>query len=274
MTLIKHANAKNLARDAMVLDLGDLARQGQALVERAKKDAERIVAEARAERERIMAGAAEQGFKKGYDEGLAKGLKDGEEKGRVSAVSSAKQQIEQTTGSWTRALAEFDAERDRSLRQLHDDVLRLALLIATRVTKRVIQTDPGVAAAQLCKVMETIARPTRLVVSIHPDDRQSLESALPGLLRAFPMVKEAELVADECISRGSIVTRSRGQQGLGGNGGVGGGEIDATIATQLTRIVEALVPGAGAATADLASLAGEAESLASRTNGAPAGEAQ
>jgi hypothetical protein len=73
---------------------------------------------------------------------------------------------------------------------------------------------------------------------------------LPELVKRLPLVRHVELQEDAGVSAGSVVARGRGSQapdGINGGSGcgvaIGGGEIDASIETQLQRIVEVLVPG-------------------------------
>lgn len=242
MALIKNAQAERMAREAIVLDLGDLARQGRAMMEEARREATRIVEEAKAERDRIMAGAAEKGHAKGYAEGLAKGEREGGEKGHAAAVAEGKKQLDVLTQGWGKSLQEFEGVREELLAQTQRDVLRLALLIATRVTKRAVRIDPEIAVAQTRAVLEMIVRPTGVVLTVSPQDRAVVERALPGIVSGLSMVRHAELREDAAVSRGSVVLRNKGNGSGAGGGAVGGGEIDATIETQIERIVETLMP--------------------------------
>lgn len=242
MALIKNSIAGSIARDAVVLDLGDLQRQASVIVRHAREQAEAILAEARAERERIIAG----GFEQGRAEGTSKGLEEGREQGRVQAVAAARAEhaakLEQVEGAWSGALAEFCAQRDVLVHRATDDVLRLAISIAERVIKRAIAVDPAVVVEQLRAVLAVVVRPTELVISVHPEDRPIIQSALPGLLAFFSAVKHVELVDDAALTRGSCIARTRADADSAAAGNVGGGGIDASITTQIDRIVEAILP--------------------------------
>ena len=244
MALIKNSMADRMAREAIVLDLGDLARQGRAIVEQARRQSEQMLEDARIERDRIMAGAAEKGHAKGYAEGLARGQREGAEKGQAQAIGECKKQMEALTQGWEASLAEFERVREELLSQAQRDVLRLAILIAARVTKRTVRMDPEVAVEQTRAVLELVVRPTAVVLTVNPSDRGLVERALPAILSRLSMVRHAELREDGAVSAGSVVLSSRGGSGGGQGAGVGGGEIDATIETQLSRIVEALMPEA------------------------------
>jgi flagellar biosynthesis/type III secretory pathway protein FliH len=241
MALIKQANARDLARDAIVLDLGDLQRQGAMLVTQARAQAEAIIAEARAERQRILAGAAEQGHAEGLAAGHAAGHQAGFEAGRAAALAEFKDQLAKLDAAWSAAAESFNNSREHLLRSAQRDVLRVAVRIAERVTKRVIRIDPAVAAAQLEAVLAVVVRPTRLTVRIHPDDRPTVEAALPRLAAIFTAARHVELVEDPSLTRGSCIAVTRPPGSSDADTGLGG-EIDASISTQLDRIVEALLP--------------------------------
>jgi flagellar biosynthesis/type III secretory pathway protein FliH len=245
MALIKHANVSALAREAVVLDLGDLARQGEAILAQARKRAEQVVAEAQAERARLMSGAAEEGRQAGFAEGLERGAREGAERGYAEAVAERREALGALEQRWTAALDALSADRDRLMSDARRDVIVLACKLASLVTHRMIQQQPGVVADQLTAVLELVLRPTRLAVAIHPEDRPVVEAALPGLVRKYANATHVDLVEDAGLERGSVVARladgGAGGSGGGGGGG-GGGEIDASIGTQLERIAEALLP--------------------------------
>jgi flagellar biosynthesis/type III secretory pathway protein FliH len=241
MALIRHAQAEQIARDAIVLDLGDVQRQAAQLMEQARRRAEEIVAEARAERERIIAGASDKGRAEGLAKGTEEGRKAGEQQGKAAAIAEWRPKLEQLEKRWGDVLTAFEAERDRMLTEARVDVLRLALQLGEKIVKRVVAVDPGVVAEQLQGVLTLVARPTELLIAINPEDRGAAEAALPGLMARFQSVRHVELVADAKVTRGSCVARTRGQAGEGGS--AGGGEIDAGIEGQLQRIAELLLPG-------------------------------
>lgn len=239
MALIRQANAKTMARDAVVLDLGDLKRQGDEIKARARAEAELIIARARTEREKILAGAAEQGQREGLERGTIEGRRQGQAEGRAEALAQARPQLARLEEAWTKALADFQQQREDMLAAARTEVLRLALEIARLVTRREVQAHPEVVVDQVAAVLALLSRPSRLVISIHPDDQVLVVDALPALSQRFPAATHIELACDPALERGSCIARS------GADGQSSGGEIDASIATQLARIVETLLPVAG-----------------------------
>ncbi len=240
MPLIKGQTATELAKSAVVLDLGDLQRQAELLARQAREQAEAIIDQARHERARILAGAAEQGRAEGFARGVEEGRRTGVEQSLTTALAEHQQKLEAIEASWSTVLAEFAAQRDALIQAANREVVTLAIRIAERVIKRSVDMDPGVVADQVAAALGVIVRPTEVVISIHPDDRPIVERSLPGLLAAMSAIRHAEIMEDKSIARGGCVIRTRGN---GSASDPGGGEVDARLATQLDRIVAALLPG-------------------------------
>lgn len=232
MALIKRADLERLTRESRVMDLGDMERRGEMLRDAAREEAAKILAEARAERERLIEGARTDGFEAGLAAGRAEGLAQGKELGRTEAVRSHAEALERLIQNWETALSSFEVERDAMLLAARQDVLELALVLAERVTKRAVEIDRGVASAQLEAVLRQVVKPTALEIAVHPADMPLASQTLSRLTRELEAASHASLVADERMARGSCVARC-----------AGGGRIDATIRTQLERAVEAAMPG-------------------------------
>ena len=231
MGVIRSVEADRVVRDAASLHLGDLARQGSRLPEAARAQAESIVAEAQRERETLVQGAAERGHAEGREAGYAEGLEAGRAEGAKLAEESRREALAKIEASWLETLASIEAERAAMLSATRADLCRLAALVAEKVTKRVVSLDERVVVDQLGAVLAVLARPTRLTVAIHPDDERLLTETLPELVSRFTAAEHVELTPDATLERGSCVART-----------AEGGVIDASVRTQLDRLVEALLP--------------------------------
>ncbi len=240
MALIRNANTESLVRDAVVLDLGDLREQGERMVRAARAEADRIVAQAKIERERIVAGATEQGRAAGHAAGLEAGRAEGRDAALSQALTEHRQRLEEVEAAWAVAIADFASRRDELEQAALKDIVRLATLIAERITKRAIAVQPESIVDQLAAVLRVVVRPTELVVRINPEDRAAVERALPGLIGSLPAIRHVEIVDEAAIERGGCIARTRAEAD---GSDAGGGEIDARIGTQLDRLVETLLPG-------------------------------
>ncbi len=231
LAVIRQSEAHRIAADAIALDLGDLNRQGEAFIARARAEANKIIAAAHAERASIMRGIQEEATKKGFEQGLNEGRQQGRREGHAAALVETKAQLGKVDESWTQALMKFEQARASMLQDAREDVLALTLKLTNRVVKRAIVLDPTLIQDQLAAVLSVIARPSALQIAINPEDEALAREALQGLSRRISGAQHASINIDPKLPRGSCVVRSPA-----------GGEVDATIDTQLMRIAEALLP--------------------------------
>lgn len=230
MALIRNAQAATMARDAIVLDLGELSRQGDRILGQAKFQAQKIVEEAQAERARLIADAEKIGLAQGEKRGYDAGFRKGQETGTSQAREQVAQDLQRLAVAWADALEGFETVRVALLREAKLDVLRVALGVAERVAKRAVEMDEASAGAQLEAALGMITRASRLRIACSPEDAELLRQMTPALARKFSTMAHAEIVEDPNLSRGSVVVRTDK------------GEVDASIETQIARICEALMP--------------------------------
>lgn len=230
MALIRQTEKSSPLADAIVYRLGDLVREGTVLREQTTRQVESMLADARAERDRLVAGGREEGLKLGREQGYREGFSKGEEAGRTQAISQVSSQLGALLKGWQKTLDEFEKDRDTLLLEARTEVLRLAVEIARAVVKREIGFRPESVVDQAEAALRMIVRPSRVRLSIHPEDRPLLEQALPGLLARCANATHVELQDNAQSQRGECIVRTAG------------GEIDAGIAVQLERIVETILP--------------------------------
>lgn len=242
--MIRQSDREEIARDAIALHLGDLMARGKAMREEAHRRAQAIIDKAHAERQRILDGATAKGMEAGRAEGLSAGYKDGFEKGHTQAIEQAKRDMAALVSGWESALTEFLSARQELVDQAGTDVLQLVLEIAERVIKKSIDVDADVVVRQIDHVLALVARPSRLLLRIHPEDRTVAMEALPSVVAKFSMAKHAELVDDPTLQRGSVVVTDVGSDG--------GTVFDASVRGQLERIADAIVPDQRSSKADQA----------------------
>ena len=239
MPVIKQQSARTFTRDAIVLDMSDLRAQADRIKAAAEAEAQRIIAAAHAHAAEITSGAESEARAKGHEQGLQQGLEEGRKTGQADALARASAQLGQIQKSWVEAAASWDAQRDAMEREAADSVLRLALLFGEKVTRRAIAVDEQVVVRQLGDAISYVLKPCDVKVSIHPEDRPALEQALPKLLAGLTHLKHVHVVDDAGLARGGCVLA------------YGQGRIDATVDTQLRRLVELMLPhGADANTSE------------------------
>jgi flagellar assembly protein FliH len=232
MALIKRADIEQYTRDSYVLDLGDLERKGQAVTQAARSEAEQILRVAKAKSNQMVTNAKNQGHDQGYKEGLEKGYGEGLAKGVEQAHAEHAELLEQLENMWASQLDAFEQQRDTMLDQARTQIVELGAMIAQRVTRRVIELDSSVVLKQMEAILSSMTETTRLVLTVHPDDIDKAQSALPKMIERFAVCEHAQIVTDAALEPGSCIARS-----------AAGGVIDASIPTQLDRIINALLPG-------------------------------
>ena len=231
MGMIKRADLERYTRDACVMDLTDLEKRGRMLIDAANAKAAQIIAEAKNERDQLVNAASEEGLAQGKEQGYQEGFEQGKAEGIEQARAAQAQELEQLLSMWSDQLGSFECGRDEMLEAARIQVIELAAAIASRVVHRVIELDPAVVVRQLESVLSAIAEPTRLVIRVNPDDIETVQVELPGLLERFAHCEHAQVVSDPSLPRGSCTAQTPA-----------GGALDASIPTQLDRIIEALLP--------------------------------
>lgn len=239
MPVLKSQLAPPAMKEAIVLDLGDLGAQAARIREQAARQAEETLAAARAKADALVADALAQAEQRGYAEGLAKGTAEGNEQGRAQALADAAEKLEHLTEAWSQAATAFDQQRQSLDREAREAVLAFALRAAEKIVHRTIETDPQVAARQVEAALEAVLWPHDVTVCIHPEDRAAVEESLPQLTAKFGALGRVSLVEDGAVGRGGCVLKTLS----GASGAAAGGQIDATIQTQLDRLAELLLPG-------------------------------
>jgi flagellar assembly protein FliH len=130
----------------------------------------------------------------------------------------------------TQAVSELDAARLALEAESKTAVIRLAIAIAERVTKRLGVLDHEVAVANVDEALRLVVHTADVRIAVHPTQRATLADVLPRIQAKWPALKHVELVEDAAITPGGCRIYS------------GGGEVDADLELQLARIAEELVP--------------------------------
>jgi flagellar assembly protein FliH len=238
MPLMKETQVDQIAHEAIVLDLGDLRKQAESLMRQAHDEASRVLDEAHAQAKQLIDEAHGIGHAAGLEAGRAEGLEQGRAEGHAQALADMQQQLGQMEQGWTTALSQLEAQRREMMLDARHDVLTLALAIAEKIVKRVPQVDPSVIEDQLLAAIEQVARPSDLAISVNPAEAPLVTEALPRIIEQCQQAQHVELTTRDDIEPGGCAIS------------YGRGRVDATLSTQLDRIVDALLPTGGSDTAE------------------------
>lgn len=229
MSLIKNIQADRLARDAIVLDLGDLGRQAERILGDAREEARVVIEAAQLEARKLIDTADARGYAEGQQRGREEGCREGERQGRQETIAAFHPQIEQLVSSWTAALERWETDRSELFLAARQDVLGFAFAVARKIVLRTVETDPTIVEDQLAEALSLVGRPSIVAVTINPKERATVEAVLPQLLSKLSQCEQVTVRDDESVNVGGCVVA------------VAGGEIDATIDTQLERIAQTLL---------------------------------
>jgi flagellar assembly protein FliH len=229
MPVMKAQQSPSMRETAIVMDLSDLEREARQIVAGARAEATRLMTDGRAAAEReaqkIRETARAAGQKEGFDAGLAQGKKQGHDEA-VAAVSA---QLKDLTARWSQTLELLQQHMPTHIADAKTDVVKLALKIAQRVTHQEALRNRNVAAAVVEEALRAVGAGRQIAVHAHPSDVDALEQYLPDLLTSLKSIEEIHLQPDESAGVGGCFLR------------FGGGEIDARLDTQITRIAHELI---------------------------------
>lgn len=231
MPVIKNNNAGRIEGGAFVLDLTDLATEARRLAEEARIEALRINAQAKTQAAQLKTEATERGHADGFEHGKKLGYEQGVQDARQEILSTFQPRIEQVIESWTTALGQWDRARQDMLLAAGENVLTFAFEMAQQVIGRAIKHDPTVVRDQVKAALALLSQPTAVTIIVNTEDVSILEEVLPSVIEKMGACEHAQLRPDDSMTRGGCIVRTAG------------GEVDATIETQIARIAEALLPG-------------------------------
>jgi len=230
MAVIKNGQSGGLIREPAALDLGDLRQQGRAIVEGARREAERLIAAAHEEVRGIVETASERGHAAGWMRGVEEGRIEGRQQARAEALEEFRAAFAALERSWKSALEQWQDARRRLLAYAREDVLELALAVARKVIHRNIEHDPSLVVDQIAAALSLVMQASRLSIAVNPADRKIVELALPEILHAAKQSCDVVIVDGDEVERGGCVINT------------GRGSVDANISVQIERIVEMLLP--------------------------------
>lgn len=186
------------------VDMGDL-------MERAQKDAEAIVSEAKQRAASVERDA--------YEKGLGEGRKTGE--------IMAEQQLQAILTQYHSSLTALDQVRELMLNQNQLDFMELVVFTAEKVINSELSLNPGVILPMVKAAMQTLKQRSGLVIFLNGDDHTFVMSmAEAEQQKWFGTQSQVEL--DAALNRGSFRIETAA------------GELDASIENQLQQVSQNL----------------------------------
>lgn len=230
--VIKAAEARTLSRGMYSIDLRDIARQASEVVDAARVEADRIIAQARERAELERREALEAARREGYEVGLA----EGDAAGRAQALAEATERYARDQASLTSALTElmtqFAAQREQFFVSARRDAVVLGVAIARRVISRLAElgdTAGDAAAAACAEALALLRGASGAVVRVHPEDQAAVQQFAGDLARTMSVAGDVRVVEDASVGRGGCVVQAEDCV------------VDATAAGRVARISDELV---------------------------------
>jgi flagellar assembly protein FliH len=177
-------------------------RQGAALVEVAREQADEIAAQARAD-----------GYRTGYDEGRAQ----------------AQREIADLLRFAESAVREVSDTRSRLLEENETAMVELAIQTAEKILQATLDAEPQRVTDVLRGALRKAYVRDHLQVVCNPDDLALIEGTESALQAQVGTLKGLELIGDRRVQRGGVIVRTSG------------GDVDATIGSQLDRLRAAML---------------------------------
>ena len=237
MPVIRNEQAQHMAPRTIALELDDVRSEANQILAQARAQAAAIEAKARADAEglrvSILEEAAAEGERRGRETGLEQGRAEAMERVYAEAIEPHRALLEQLGPTWVEQLSQFAQEREALVEDARRELLGLAIEIARRIVRRTIEVDSEACIEQVKNAIELLGAPGELRITVSPRDREVLERALPGVLDAARVSGGVQVLESEEVGDGGCIVTA------------GEGMVDARIETQLDRIAQALVPGAG-----------------------------
>lgn len=212
-----------------MLNLPDFAAEARRIVLDARKDAARIIAEARAKSDSVRREAHQKGYTEGFARGQTEGHADGQREARIKTSREFAEQYAGALELVRRVTADLADARERMLHDAAGQILDLAILLAEKIVLTVAAENIDAARANLAKVLEMAHCGGQIAVKVNPGQLESLRSDFAELVQALALGGAARIEGDQRVGPGGVVLVSRN------------GVIDATVETQLANIARGLL---------------------------------
>jgi len=213
----------------LIRGLDSLAAEAQNVMLDARQQAARVLADARSQADAACDAAAAKGYAEGLARGRSEGYDEGVRRGQTEAREQFGERSAELVEQLRRLVAELEAAHDETIHGGRCELLDFALAIAGKIVGRVAVRDVGAARENLRKALELAESRREMNVLVNPAQLDTLTEALPELAGSLGRNGPVRLVADASVSPGGVKLLTAG------------GQIDATIETQLANVAEALL---------------------------------
>ncbi len=174
----------------------------------ARRGADSILADARAEAQAMRQRACEEGREEGLQAGTEQAMRE----------------YKDVLGIMTRMADAIVSQADAMVRASERDIARLAVAVAAKVIQRSVEQDPEIVLAIARAAISQTEGARSVVLRVSPKDMELVLLAHDELVRHSPDLRNLKVVEDPRIERGGCVVEMEV------------GHVDARIDEQLSEI--------------------------------------
>ena len=228
-TVIKAGETGQLLRRLSTVDLADYVQEGRGLVTEAIRRAASTIEEAKREADRLQETAQREGYEVGHTKGEEEGRRSGREVAYAESLQRFEQEHQTVVRSLLRAIDELDAVQDDVREAAEQELLSLAVKVASKLTFAIGEVNREAAKRNLDRALALIGTKDGLVVHVNPVDLGSIRTYAESALQHARASSMVSIEPDDRVAPGGCkVTGSRI-------------EIDATLETQVDELVSLLI---------------------------------
>ena len=229
-----HVLKANEARDLgprVAFNFEDLRHQAEAHLAAARAEAQALVEQARRDAERLKQSLNAEAREAGRQEGLKDAAAQIEQQSRKLADERLAEQLKTTVPALAQAAQALRDERDRWLLRWDKAAIELGVAIAGKLVRSNLAVRPDLAEGMIAEALQLAVGQPQLRLSLNPQDRMRLGERADQIVEALTACAAPELIDDPTLQPGDCRIETRH------------GEIDARLDTMLQRIAEELLSG-------------------------------
>jgi flagellar assembly protein FliH len=226
--LLKANDVRGLG-SKVVFNFDDLRQRGDAYMDSVRNQITEMLANAESEVAELRKSAHQRGYEEGRREGLQNASDSIEQRARQIAEKTAADGLATALPALKSVAESLAVERDRWVADWEAIAVRLAAAIAERLLGSELRLKPELAREMIREALQLAVGAPRIRVHLHTDDASLLGTQAADVVRALAACGEAEVVADNSLTRGGCLIETQH------------GQIDARIETVMDRIVAELL---------------------------------
>lgn len=219
----------NKAVDAPVIkgQVYDASQEARRIIEEAHAERERIIASAQPEIDQMRAQLEEewariQDERNAIDDERRAAVEEAREEGYKEGFAKVNEIIYDLTEKKRDVLAQAEA-----------DMIRLSIRVAARIIGRELRQHPDTIADIVTQAIQTVRNQTKITIRVNPDDLDNLVKARDQLLNRVGQSKIIDFQSDPKVQPGGCIIESEA------------GVVNAQLKTQLEVMEKVLLKRAG-----------------------------